>query len=248
MAALFTLENLTLGYDRHPAVHHISGSLDAGEMLAIIGPNGGGKSTLIRGLAGEMRPVGGSVVFQGLSRQDTAVLPQRVTLNEDFPISVDEVVTSGLWRTIGAWGRVDGSLRQRVSTALGRVGLRGFEKRAIGSLSRGQLQRVLFARLLLQDARLILLDEPFTAIDPATTHHLLRLLHELNDSGVTIVAVIHDLEQARGHFGSTLLLARSAVAWGRTTDVLGSDNLAAAEQLSAAWDDDAARCLWDDVA
>ncbi len=247
MTVLIRFDNLTLGYDRHPAVHHLSGMIAQRDMLAVIGPNGGGKSTLIRGLAGEMKPIGGHIVLEGLAREQMAVLPQRLMLNDDFPISVLEVVTSGLWRTIGAWDQLDEEHDEKIGKALARVGLTGFEHRTVDTLSRGQLQRVLFARLLLQDARVVLLDEPFTAIDPATTETLLRLLHDLNDSGLTIVAVLQDLGQVRSHFASTLLLARHAVAWGTTRDVLGEDNLEAAEQLSAAWDEDAARCLWDDA-
>jgi len=247
-APLVTLDNVTLGYERHPAVHHLGGAIERGAMLAVVGPNGGGKSTLIAGLAGQMRPMQGSVDLHGLARRGIAVMPQRTMVHEDFPISVLEVVTSGLWRRIGPWGRIGSDLRARIDVALARVHLAGFERRAVATLSRGQLQRVLFARMLLQDAPLVLLDEPFTAVDSATTHHMLRLIHEINEAGTTVVAVLHDLDQVRSHFSQTLLLARHAIAWGPTGEVLGRDNLEAAQRLSEAWDEDAARCLWEDAA
>jgi zinc/manganese transport system ATP-binding protein len=248
MSALLTLDNVTLGYERHPAVHHLSGTVEAGQMLAVVGPNGGGKSTLMRGIVGSMKPMTGRILLHGLDRHDIAVLPQGTQINEDFPISVLEVIAGGLWQSLGAWKRIDATVRGKIDGALSRVGLVGLEDRQVGTLSRGQLQRALFARLLLQEARLILLDEPFTAIDPATTQQLLNLLHDLRRAGATVVAVLHDLDQVRNNFDTTLLLARHAIAWGPTSAVLGEDNLAAAQNLSQAWDDDAARCLWDNGA
>jgi zinc/manganese transport system ATP-binding protein len=115
--------------------------------------------------------------------------------------------------------------RSRVLQALAAVGLAGFEQRWLGELSVGQVQRVLFARVLLQDAGLILLDEPFNAIDARTTADLLALLVRWRDEGRTVVAVLHDLDQVRVHFDQTLLLARETVAWGPTAEVLRAENL-----------------------
>ena len=247
MTALVALDDLTLGYDRHPAVHHLAGTIAEGELLAVVGPNGGGKSTLLKGIMGELKPMGGRLERR-IPRREIAYMPQRAMLDTDFPISVADVIATGLWRRCGAWRRVGRRGRERVAEALGRVGLSGFERRSIGTLSRGQLQRALFARLIVQDARLALLDEPFTAVDPATTVQLLQLVREMNRAGTAFVAVLHDLDQVRDHFTATLLLAREAVAWGPTVDVLGRDNLDAARRLSEAWDEDAARCLWERAA
>ena len=115
------------------------------------------------------------------------------------------------------------------------VGLGGFEQRSIGSLSAGQFQRVLFARLLLQDASVILLDEPFNAIDARTTHDLLALIGAWHGQGRTVIAVLHDIEQVRQHFPSTLLLAREAVAWGDTAGTLQPDNLRRAKNMAEHW-------------
>ncbi len=122
------------------------------------------------------------------------------------------------------------------------MGLAGFERRPIGALSAGQFQRVLFARMLLQDARLILLDEPFTAIDARTTADLLEVVRRWHGERRTVVAVLHDLDQVRAHFPETLLLAREPVAWGPTGEALGPANLLRARAMAEAWDDDAPEC------
>ena len=133
-------------------------------------------------------------------------------------------------------------MEARVSQAIGDVGLTGFEQRAIGALSGGQLQRALFARVLVQDAAIILLDEPFTAIDNATTRDLMALIGRWRQEGRTVIAVLHDLDLVREHFPRTLLLARTAVAWGATGEVLTIDNLAAARHMIEAPDPHAPLC------
>lgn len=155
---------------------------------------------------------------------------------------VHEVVAMGLWSRIGSFGGLHREDRSAVSDALAAVGLTGFEKRWMGELSAGQAQRVLFARVLLQDAELILLDEPFNAIDSRTTADLLALLQRWQREQRTVIAVLHDLEQVREHFEEALLLAREAVAWGPTADVLRAENLFKARQMAQAWDDQAPIC------
>jgi zinc/manganese transport system ATP-binding protein len=120
---------------------------------------------------------------------------------------------------------------------LAAVGLTGLEQRPIGTLSAGQLQRALFARVLLQDAQLILLDEPFNAIDARTTLDLLSILRGWHEEGRTVIAVLHDLEQVRAHFGNALLLARQCIACGTTAAVLTPDNLARARRMAEHWED-----------
>jgi len=117
----------------------------------------------------------------------------------------------------------------------------------VGSLSSGQFQRVLFARLLMQDAELILLDEPFNAMDSRTTAALLDLIHQWQAEGRTVVAVLHDDAQVRAHFNHTVLLARELVAWGPTAQVLTEPNLQRARALAEAWDDEAEICHSDEV-
>jgi len=245
MAAQLKFHNVTLGYDRHPAVHHLNGEVAAGALLAVIGPNGAGKSTLFRGLAGILKPLSGSIHLGGIDIKDIAYLPQSVDIDRSFPISVFDFVGTGLWRRIGFFGGMGRDARKKIAQALAAVGLNGFENRAIGTLSGGQMQRMLFARVLLQDARLIVLDEPFNAIDAKTSADLLALVKRWHGEGRTVLAALHDMELVRNHFPQTLLLARGPVAWGATADVLTAENLLVALRMCEAFDDSAAACIDD---
>jgi len=234
------LHDLTVAYRGHPAVHHLSGAFVAGAMTAVVGPNGAGKSSLLGALSGALRG------FEGRIERDAALriayLPQASALDRSFPVRVFEVVAMGLWARIGIFGALRDADRKRVREALAAVGLSGFDRRLLGELSAGQAQRVLFARVLVQDAELILLDEPFNAIDARTTADLLALLHRWKNEARTVIAVLHDLDQVRANFDQTLLLAREPVAWGPTAQVLDAAHLFKARQMAEAWDDTAARC------
>jgi zinc/manganese transport system ATP-binding protein len=137
--------------------------------------------------------------------------------------------------------------RDRIAQALAAVGLNGFENRSIGTLSGGQMQRMLFARVLLQDARLIVLDEPFNAIDAKTSADLLVLVRHWHGEGRTVLAALHDMDLVRNHFPETLLLARGPVAWGATAQVLTVENLLEARRMCEAFDEGAAACAVDAV-
>src|SRR5436190_6016846 len=247
MAAQLTFRDVTLGYDRHPAVHHLEGEVGSGALLAVVGPNGAGKSTLFRGIAGILKPLSGAIDHDGLDIRDIAYLPQTVDIDRSFPISVFDFVGTGLWRTTGFFGGMGKPERDRIGEALSAVGLTGFENRPIGTLSGGQMQRTLFARVLLQDARLIVLDEPFNAIDAKTSADLLALVRRWHGEGRTVLAALHDMDLVRHHFPETLLLARGPVAWGATAEVLTVENLSEARRMCEAFDDGAAACAVDDL-
>jgi zinc/manganese transport system ATP-binding protein len=234
--------DLTLGYDRHPAVHHLSGDVPPGALLAVVGPNGAGKSTLFKGIVGALKPLAGQVDLNGLSARDVAYLPQAAEIDRSFPISVYDLVAMGLWRKTGIWGGFSRADHAAIRNAIAAVGLTGFERRAIGTLSGGQMQRMLFARLLLQDARLVVLDEPFNAIDAKTSADLIALVQSWHREGRTILAALHDLELVRTNFPHTLLLARETVAWGDTATVLTADNMRKARHMCEAFDEEAAAC------
>ena len=236
------LRNLTLGYDRHPAVHHLDGEIAPGALLAVCGPNGAGKSTLLKALTGVLKPMGGSIDFGSVQARDIAYLPQAAQIDSSFPIDVFDMAAMGLWRRIGLFGGVSRADEQAVRDALAAVGLSGFERRPIGALSGGQAQRLLFARLLLQDAPVIVLDEPFAAIDERTVGDLLGLIAQWHGEGRTIVAVLHDFDLVRAHFPDCLLLAREKIAWGPSGAALSPENLARARRLTEAFDDSAAAC------
>ncbi len=244
-SAALQFRNVTLGYDRHPAVHHLSGEIAPGALMAVVGPNGAGKSTLFRGIVGILKPLAGTIGLGGLQARDIAYLPQSADIDRSFPISVFDFVGTGLWRHKGLFGGIGRREREQITQALAAVGLNGFENRAIGTLSGGQMQRMLFARVLLQDARVIVLDEPFNAIDAKTSADLIDLVRRWHTEQRTVVAALHDMELVRTEFPETLLLARSPVAWGATADVLTADNLRAARRMCEAFDDTADPCVED---
>lgn len=236
------IHDLTVSYHRHPAVHHLCGDFAVGSLTAIVGPNGAGKSSLLSALMGRVRPASGRIDIQAALRRRIAYLPQQAEIERGFPIRVLEVVMLGHWGRIGGYRGADAGLRRQASDALATVGLDGFATRSIQELSVGQFQRVLFARVLLQDAAVILLDEPFNAIDARTTADLMDVLERWHREGRTVIGVLHDLDLVRERFPQTLLLAREAVGWGETSQVLSPANLLRARQMAERWDEQAAWC------
>jgi zinc/manganese transport system ATP-binding protein len=239
---MIRLDNLTLTYDRHPAVHHLSGQFHAGSLTAIVGPNGAGKSTLLKAIAGLLPPSSGKVERSSLKKGDIAYLPQQAEIDRSFPLSVFDMVLMGRWKHIGSFGGAGKADLYAASHALEAVGLAGFERRMLHQLSAGQMQRVLFARLMVQDSAVILLDEPFNAIDARTTADLLALVTRWHAEKRTVIAVLHDYEQVRARFPETLLMARECLGWGATETVLTPHNLLKARARSEAWDEDAPHC------
>lgn len=234
------VHDLTAGYERHPAVHHVSLRWPAGALVAVVGPNGAGKSTLLKCVAGRLRPMHGHL--DGVAPAQVAYLPQQTEVDRSFPITVVELVAMGLWHELGPWRRPSAGQRARVAHALAEVGLQGFERRTLDTLSGGQFQRALFARLMLQDAPVVLLDEPFTGVDARTLQELLCVLHRWHEQGRTVIAVLHDLALVRAVFPLATLLARELVAHGPTAQVLTEANLLRARQLQEAFDDTAEVC------
>ena len=238
-AAILELDDVTIAYDRHPVVHHISGAFAAGSLTALVGPNGAGKSTLLKAIAGLLPVTAGAIRF-GIDRRAVAYLPQVVDVDRSFPLRVIDVVDFGHWRKVGALRRLDAQDRAASVAAIAAVGLAGLENQPIGQLSVGQFQRVLFARLMVQEAAVILLDEPFNAIDQKTTADLMQVVRTWQDEGRTVIAALHDLEQVKREFPDALLMARELVAWGPAPQTLSDENLARARALAASWSDPAA--------
>lgn len=218
------LHQLTVHYRQHRALQQVSGHFDKGSLTAVIGPNGAGKSTLLKSLAGLVAPQRPSRITRAAGLR-LAYLPQHSELDRNFPLEVRDCALLGLWAQSGAWGCATAPMLARVHAALEAVGLHGLERRTINTLSSGQLQRVLFARLAVQDADIILLDEPFNAVDSATTTALLTLVQHWHRQGRTVIAAVHDDAQVREHFPHTLLLARECIAWGPTAEVLTDAHL-----------------------
>lgn len=239
--AAVTFSDLTLGYDGHPAVHHLNGSVNRGSLTAVVGANGSGKSTLMKGIVGMLPPMSGSCTVSSGAR--LAYLPQQSEIDRSFPARVVDLVSLGLWPRRGFLRRHRAEDYERVVDALTAVGLKGFEKRTIDSLSGGQMQRALFARVLVQDADIILLDEPFNAVDTRTVVDLIALIKRWQtDEGRTVFVVVHDLDLVRAYFPKALLLARRPIAWGEAHDVLGPGNMLKARQFNEAWESTAPWC------
>lgn len=234
------IQNLTVAYDRHPAVHHLNATISQGEWLAIVGPNGAGKSTLLNTMAGLTKIHEGSI--EGLCPSKVAYLPQQTQLDKSFPISVFELVATGLWQKLGYAKSLSRQQHELCEHAIASVGLEGFEHRMIGTLSGGQLQRSLFARVLLQDQPIILLDEPFNAIDSRTLSDLTDVVKQWHKDDRTVIMVSHDLDYVHKYCPQTLLLSRECIAHGSTADVLNIENLRRARQISEAFDESAFWC------
>lgn len=236
------LKDLTISYNRHPAIHHISGSFAEGSLTAVAGPNGAGKSTLLKGIAGILKPNDGEIIFHGLKKSDIAYLPQAAEIKRDFPLSILQFIITGFWRHANGFGGISKELREKAKLALASVGLAEFENRSIGSLSTGQFQRALFARLILQDAKLILLDEPFSAVDTDTTAKLMAIIRGWHLEKRTIICVLHDLAQIRENFPDCVLIARKCIAWEPTSAALDPEKLFKTKLFHEAWRDNAGAC------
>jgi zinc/manganese transport system ATP-binding protein len=241
MNDIISLENLTICYERHPAVHHVSGSFTTGVTTAIIGANGAGKSTLLQAIMGIIPVQSGKIIYK-IKPYNIAYLPQRVDIDTDFPINVIETVNLGHWRKLGIFKQLNDDHFQISLKALEQVGLDGFAQRTLNSLSIGQLQRVLFARIIVQNCQIILLDEPFSAIDNKTTDDLLNIIKLWHQENRTIIAVLHNFTQVKEHFDEVLLLAREKIAWGRISTVMTTDNLQKAKNMAENWDENAQVC------
>lgn len=234
------LKNLTLVYEKHPAVHHLTATIERGDLLAIVGPNGAGKSTLLNALAGLTRVEDGSI--SGLNPDEVSYLPQQTQIDKSFPLTVAELVATGFWSSVGFHESIGRKQQLQSEAAIAAVGLQGFEGRMINTLSGGQMQRTLFARVLLQDLPIILLDEPFNAIDAKTVLDLTQVIKSWHQDKRTIVMVSHDMEYVHEHCPKTLLLAREKIGYGITHEVLTKDNIKRAQHLCEAFDESAIWC------
>jgi ABC-type Mn2+/Zn2+ transport system ATPase subunit len=227
--AAIRAHHLDVRYGATVALQDVSVAVDPGELVALVGPNGAGKSSLLRALLG-LIPYDGDVVLHGRpcrrgARTNVAFVAQRHDVDAGFPITVGQLVASGR-RPFRRTGRRPGATdRHAVAGALARVGLDGLERRPIGTLSGGQLQRGFLARALAQEASVLLLDEPLAGLDAASAAALLDLLADLCDDGAAALVCMHDLALVRARFARCVALQRTVVGDGSPDDVLGAEGL-----------------------
>ncbi len=226
------VRDLNVAYRRKVVLWDATADFPSGQLVAIVGPNGAGKSTLLKAALDLIPSVSGAVTFWGKPyqevRQRVAYVPQRESVDWDFPVNAREVVTMGLYRKVGWFRPVRQVHRDRAQLALERVGLGDFGDRQISQLSGGQQQRVFLARALVQEADLYLMDEPFASVDAATEKAIVQVLHDLKDSGKSVVCVHHDLETIRDFFDYAVLLNMRVVTQGNIEKVMTRENLAVA--------------------
>ena len=211
MNAQLQFRDLTLGYDRHPAVHHLNGGIDAGALIAVVGPNGAGKSTLFKGIVGLLAPLAGRIELNGLKRRDIAYLPQVADIDRSFPINVYDMIAMGLWRLTGLFGGVGGKGRAQIHHAIEAVGLTGFEDRPIGNpVGRADAARAVRAVVAAGCA----FDRARRAVQRGRCQDGRRSCARWCSAGTArnarCVAALHDLDLVRANFPEVLLLARAA--------------------------------------
>lgn len=233
--AAISFTDVIATYRRVPAVHHVSGTFEAGSLTAVAGPNGAGKSTLLKAIMGLIHVTDGRIDLGGLTPRQIAYLPQLPEIDRSFPISVEQTVLMGAWPRTGTFGTIGKAERKRTADAIAKVGLSGYAHTPIAALSIGQWHRAMFARVIVQDAPVILLDEPFAAVDERTTADLMALVKAWHQEGRTVVAVLHDMAFVRANFPHLLLLAREVVGWGKTEEVLSAENAERARAMTDRW-------------
>ncbi|AKU65330.1 ABC transporter ATP-binding protein [Schaalia meyeri] len=225
MTHLVSFRDATLGYATTPALSGLTLDVDEGQALALVGPNGGGKTTLMRGIAGGCTLLSGSVE---VNAKRIGLVPQSADLDLTFPVNASEVVTMGLIAEAG-WGRrITADMRRRVDEALERVNLIDRASHRFGTLSGGQRQRVLVARALVARPQLVMMDEPFNGLDAPSRDIITRLITELTAGGVGIVVSTHDLSLARDVCSDACILASHQIALGPVADTLVPSHLARA--------------------
>ena len=221
--AQLTCSDLKLGYEGRTVLSRLSFSVDAGDYLCVVGENGSGKSTLMKTILGLLKPLGGKITWgEGLRENEIGYLPQQTVVQKDFPATVWEIVLSGCQGRAGKrpfYNRTEKALaRQNME----QMGITSFSRRCYRELSGGQQQRVLLARALCATRKILLLDEPVSGLDPLVTAEMYELIRRLNQEGVTIIMVSHDVAAAV-RYASHVLHVGSEVFFGTVQEYRDSE-------------------------
>jgi ABC-type Mn2+/Zn2+ transport system ATPase subunit len=220
---------VSAGYDHRAALEDVDLELAVGSLVAVFGPNGGGKTTLLKLIAGLLRPWTGTVLVLGQpageAAKRVAYVPQAEQVDWSFPVSVWDVAMMGRYARLGAWRRPGSEDAAVVSGALARVGMLDRRESQIGALSGGQRRRAFLARAIAAEPDLYLLDEPVTGVDLTTQEDLMTLLQEETTRGRTVIATTHDLAAAAEHFSTVVAINRRVIAVGPSDLILDPDLL-----------------------
>ena len=224
------IKKLVVAYDEDkPVLDDFNLGIEKGRMTAFVGPNGAGKSTLIKAILEFVKPITGSITINGKKyaqeKKKIEYVPQRGSVDWDFPTTLYDVVEMGSYGRVGFLKRVPKSEKNRVMEAIEKVDMLEYVDRQISQLSGGQQQRVFIARALVQDAEIYLLDEPFQGIDKKTEGSIVKILKGLKEEGKTVIVVHHDLQTVPEYFDEVVLINRKVIASGKVNEVFTKENI-----------------------
>ncbi len=220
---LITCTNVSMNYDKKLAVENVSFDVCKGDYLCIVGENGSGKSTLMKGLLGLMKINSGNISFNNIKQTELGYLPQQTVVQKDFPASVYEVVLSGCLNQTGLRPFYSHKEKQKAIDNMKLMNIMDISKKSYRDLSGGQQQRVLLARALSATSQLLILDEPVTGLDPMVTSEMYSIIKQLNESGITIIMVSHDIPSAVRYGTKTLHMGTTLKFYGTVNEYIKTD-------------------------
>lgn len=216
--SLIELENVTLGYDKHIVLKNIDLKIEEGDFICVVGPNGSGKSTLIKGILGLIKPLKGKIKYNGLKQNFIGYMPQETKVDANFPASVSEIVLSGTLNSIGLKPFYSKEAKEKVLKTLKLLNIENIKNKSFADLSGGQRQKVLLARSLCATSKLLILDEPSNNLDTKSKEKLYETIKNLNEEGITIIMITHDLDHDTLLGNKILSLREDEIFFGTTEE------------------------------
>ena len=216
------IKNLTVAYGENIALEDFNLDVEIGSLMALVGPNGAGKSTLIKTILKFLKQITGEIK---ISKKSLAYVPQRNSVDWDFPTTLFDVVEMGCYGRVGLFKRVNKEEKVKVLKAIEQVGMLDFKDRQISELSGGQQQRAFIARALVQEADIYLMDEPFQGVDSTTEKSIVDILKKLKSEGKTLLVVHHDLQTVPTYFESVTFINKTVIASGKVKEVFTQENI-----------------------